>query len=137
MDSIGDVTNDTRIDRAVNPRRAERDKEVIGPLAAKRIKQRAREVSASESAGVSVVVNARHDETHHEERDGVSHRFRSNHRAPAAASVVDERTEKPEDRRRRTDVVGARREERDRESAEKQSRQTAQSKSHDAGDTYK
>src|SRR5262245_22335101 len=100
--------------------------EVIHALAFERVEPHAGEIPAGKSARVRGVVDARHQQAEHEQRDRVPGRFGANEAASAAAAVVDERAEQAEDGSGRAQRVAAAREEGNlREGGEKRAEEEA------------
>ena len=73
-------------------------RQVVGAFPLERVEPDGRGIAADEPAGVGVVVDPAHEQPEQEQHQRVLLGLRANHAAAAAAPVVDQRAEQPEDR---------------------------------------
>src|SRR5579871_396013 len=75
----------------------DRDHEVIDPFGFEWIEQASGDKSAGEAAGMRPVVDAAHEKTHHEHRDGPRPGLTADNARPRSAAVVHQRAEQSHD----------------------------------------
>src|SRR5262249_10312631 len=91
---------------------------MVATLGRQRIHYSGGRITTDETARMSEVVDARHDQAEDEQQQGVAHRFGTDEAASAFAAVMDESSEQAEDRRGGADGKRGTVQERNRKLAE-------------------